>query len=58
MHNDGSRGTLHRLAAFTSVPNGGNPAGVWIGDTLPNDTEMQRIAADVGYTATGSWGQE
>lgn len=45
-------GTLLRLAAFTSDPNGGNPAGVWIGDRLPADEEMQRIAADVGFSET------
>ena len=27
--------TLQKLAAFTSNPQGGNPAGVWIGETLP-----------------------
>ncbi len=47
-----SRGTLLRLAAFTTDPAGGNPAGVWIGDALPPDDEMQRIAADVGYSET------
>lgn len=43
---------LHRLAAFTTDPAGGNPAGVWIGDTLPNVAAMQRIAAEVGYSET------
>ncbi len=45
-------GTLNRLAAFTNIPEGGNPAGVWIGDTLPEPVEMQRIAAEVGYSET------
>lgn len=45
-------GTLLRLAAFTTDPNGGNPAGVWIGEALPTDADMQRIAADVGYSET------
>jgi PhzF family phenazine biosynthesis protein len=45
-------GTLLRLAAFTTDPGGGNPAGVWIGDALPADGEMQRIAAQVGYSET------
>ena len=49
---DPVRGTLLRLAAFTTDPRGGNPAGVWIGDSLPGDDEMQRIAADVGYSET------
>ena len=45
-------GTLLRLSAFTTDPNGGNPAGVWIGGTLPSEADMQRIAADVGYSET------
>jgi hypothetical protein len=45
-------GTLLRLAAFTTDPSGGNPAGVWIGAALPAETEMQRIAAEVGYSET------
>ena len=45
-------GTLLRLAAFTTDPSGGNPAGVWIGDALPPDDEMQRMAAEVGYSET------
>jgi PhzF family phenazine biosynthesis protein len=45
-------GTLLRLAAFTTDPAGGNPAGVWIGDVLPPADEMQRIAAEVGYSET------
>ncbi len=43
---------LRRLAAFTLDPAGGNPAGVWIGAELPEPAEMQRIAADVGYSET------
>ena len=43
---------LLRLAAFTTDPAGGNPAGVWIGDTLPPADEMQRIAGEVGYSET------
>lgn len=45
-------GTLNRLAAFTNSPEGGNPAGVWIGDTLPEPDEMQRIAKEVGFSET------
>jgi PhzF family phenazine biosynthesis protein len=45
-------GVLHRLAAFTTTPGGGKPAGVWIGDTLPDPGAMQRIAAEVGYSET------
>jgi PhzF family phenazine biosynthesis protein len=47
-----THGRLRRLAAFSSDPGGGNPAGVWIGETLPDDDEMQRIAAEVGYSET------
>lgn len=45
-------GRLFRLAAFTDVPGGGNPAGVWVGDALPDAATMQRIAADVGFSET------
>ena len=45
-------GTLLRLAAFTTDPSGGNPAGVWFGAELPEAAEMQRIAGDVGYSET------
>ena len=45
-------GQLHRIAAFTADPHGGNPAGVWIGEELPASKEMQRIAAEVGYSET------
>lgn len=47
-----STGRIHRLAAFSRTPEGGNPAGVWIGDELPDPAEMQRVAADVGYSET------
>jgi len=43
---------LKRIAAFADNAEGGNPAGVLIGDTLPEDTEMRRIAAEVGYSET------
>lgn len=43
---------LLRLAAFTLDPAGGNPAGVWIGERLPDAAEMQRIAVEVGYSET------
>lgn len=45
-------GTLSRLAAFTTDPSGGNPAGVWIGPVHPDDAVMQAIAAEVGYSET------
>lgn len=45
-------GVLYRYAAFTTTPSGGNPAGIWIGDSLPPAPEMQRIAAEVAYPET------
>lgn len=45
-------GTLYRLSAFTTQANGGNPAGVWLGEQLPDADTMQRIAAEVGYSET------
>lgn len=41
-----------KLAAFSDGAHGGNPAGVWIGDALPDDVRMQRIAAEVGFSET------
>lgn len=41
-----------KLAAFSDGDQGGNPAGVWIGDRLPETAEMQRIAAEVGFSET------
>lgn len=43
---------VHRLAAFTDDPEGGNPAGVVLTEHRLADDEMQRIAADVGYSET------
>ena len=47
-----SSSSLHRYAAFTTDPAGGNPAGVWVGDALPDAATMQRIAAEVGFSET------
>ncbi len=44
--------SLFRYAAFTRRPEGGNPAGVWIGDQLPAPEVMQQIAAEVGFSET------
>ena len=41
-----------KLAAFSDGDQGGNPAGVWIGEALPEDNTMQRIAAEVGFSET------
>lgn len=44
--------TIRRYAAFSRSPEGGNPAGVWIGEALPDAATMQQIAAEVGYSET------
>ena len=44
--------TLRRLAAFSDGDQGGNPAGVVIAEQLPEAAQMQRIAAEVGYSET------
>ncbi|HBF49507.1 MAG TPA: hypothetical protein DDX04_03045, partial [Massilia sp.] len=43
---------VRRIAAFSDGNTGGNPAGVWIGASLPEAAEMQRIAYAVGYSET------
>jgi PhzF family phenazine biosynthesis protein len=43
---------VHRLSAFSCDPSGGNPAGVWIGESFPSERVMLEIAADVGYSET------
>jgi PhzF family phenazine biosynthesis protein len=47
-----NNGKLYHLAAFAEGDTGGNPAGVWIGDELPDSATMQQIAADVGASET------
>lgn len=44
--------TIDRVAAFAEAGQGGNPAGVVIAETLPDVDDMQRIAAEVGYSET------
>ncbi|MGA2081732.1 MAG: PhzF family phenazine biosynthesis protein [Holophaga sp.] len=41
-----------RFAAFSDGDAGGNPAGVLIAGRLPGPEEMQRIAAQVGFSET------
>lgn len=41
-----------RIAAFSDGDTGGNPAGVWIGEALPQESDMQRLAAEVGFSET------
>lgn len=43
---------VERIAAFSDGAVGGNPAGVVVAQALPADDEMQRIAAEVGYSET------
>ncbi len=43
---------IERIAAFALGDQGGNPAGVVIGEALPARAEMQRIAREVGYSET------
>ena len=45
-------GQLYKLAAFAHDGRGGNPAGVWIGDALPDARAMQKMAREVGYSET------
>lgn len=47
-----SESMLFRLSAFSSSPQGGNPAGVWLGEVLPAAETMQAIARRVGYSET------
>ena len=41
-----------RIAAFSDGDVGGNPAGVVLCDALPPNDEMQRVAAEVGFSET------
>lgn len=43
---------IKRIAAFTAGNAGGNPAGVLIAQELPRVAEMQRIAAEIGFSET------
>jgi PhzF family phenazine biosynthesis protein len=43
---------VHRLAAFTTTPTGGNPAGVVVTEAPLPAERMQQIAAEVGYSET------
>ena len=43
---------IHKVAAFTANGLGGNPAGVMIRASLPEEAAMQRIAAELGYSET------
>ncbi|WP_295522719.1 PhzF family phenazine biosynthesis protein [uncultured Pseudacidovorax sp.] len=43
---------VQHIAAFSDGPRGGNPAGVVIGDSLPDDGQMQQLATTLGYSET------
>jgi PhzF family phenazine biosynthesis protein len=43
---------LLKIAAFSDGAIGGNPAGIALCETLPAVAEMQRIAAEVGFSET------
>ncbi len=43
---------IQRIAAFSEGETGGNPAGVLITETLPAPADMQRFAAEVGFSET------
>ena len=43
---------IQRIAAFPEADGGGNPAGVAIGSALPDSADMQRLAAEVGFSET------
>jgi PhzF family phenazine biosynthesis protein len=43
---------VQRIAAFSDEGAGGNPAGVVIADAFPTASEMQRVAAEVGFSET------
>lgn len=43
---------VSRLAAFTRDGEGGNPAGVWVGEAMPDAAAMQACALEVGYSET------
>lgn len=43
---------VQKIAAFSDGDRGGNPAGVVIAAALPDAREMQRVAAEVGFSET------
>jgi PhzF family phenazine biosynthesis protein len=43
---------FRRIAAFSDGDIGGNPAGVWVGEALPDEATMQRLATEIGYSET------
>lgn len=44
--------TVYTLTAFSKAVNGGNPAGVVLDADFLSEHEMQKIAAEVGFSET------
>lgn len=44
--------SILKIAAFSDGNDGGNPAGVMIANKFPDDRDMQRIAAELGFSET------
>lgn len=44
--------SLYRVTAFSSLPEGGNPAGVYLNAQNLSDEDMLKIAKEVGYSET------
>ncbi|WP_343848708.1 PhzF family phenazine biosynthesis protein [Rhodanobacter soli] len=51
-HFTGKNMGVLRIAAFSDANSGGNPAGIMLADKLPDADEMQRVAAEVGFSET------
>lgn len=43
---------IQRIAAFSDAGQGGNPAGIVLAEQFPEDIEMRRLAAEIGYSET------
>jgi PhzF family phenazine biosynthesis protein len=43
---------VQKIAAFSDGFVGGNPAGVWLGQVLPEPATMQKVAAEIGFSET------
>ena len=41
-----------KVSAFSDGDSGGNPAGIVLTTKMPASSEMQQIAADVGFSET------
>ncbi|MFE2104155.1 PhzF family phenazine biosynthesis protein, partial [Streptomyces sp. NPDC059468] len=50
MTTNAPRPEVLRYTAFSSTPDGGNPAGVVLDATALDDSDMLAVAADLGYS--------